>query len=233
MSSVIIILGAYSSNLKEGSFVNIVKNNGFIWENCQILRNTPETLLVENKCSTTYTEKIRKVSISRVEILDDSNCANYIEQKRIEKADHRRALDNIRKHNRGTQRAAEQRVVDSWKSRYGAAIPDTEKIKKMVNVLLSEHEPTIQNGVIGGYAGGTTKYTRPLPCAVPCSARVMMGFSWWKMLGYNSDCGCAWKALEEQQTKSITEFEKERIARNMVPCRGCENEECSGWEEGK
>jgi len=133
MSSVIIILGAYSSNLKEGSFVNIVKNNGFIWENCQILRNTPETLLVEDKCSsTTYTEKIRKVSISRVEILDDSNCANYIEQKRIEKADHRRALDNIRKHNRGTQRAAEQRVVDSWKSRYGAAIPDTERIKRIV-----------------------------------------------------------------------------------------------------
>jgi len=33
-----------------------------------------------------------------------------------------------------------------------------------------------------------------LPCDPPCKRRAMNGISWWKLLGYNAPCGCAYAA---------------------------------------
>ena len=31
-------------------------------------------------------------------------------------------------------------------------------------------------------------------CKTPCEPHIMSGQSWWKELGYNLDCICAWEA---------------------------------------
>jgi len=35
-------------------------------------------------------------------------------------------------------------------------------------------------------------------CKPPCVPRPMIGRSWWKCLGYNTPCSCAYKKKQEQ-----------------------------------
>ena len=51
------------------------------------------------------------------------------------------------------------------------------------------------------------------PCNPPCEKRSMLGRSWWKNQGYNSPCGCAVKAHNEQYPN---EKIKKRSKRNSV-----------------
>jgi hypothetical protein len=87
---------------------------------------------------------------------------------------------------------------------------NTEQIKLEVAKELKTYEPTLANGVItcdmwqidGKWYEPT--FVRPVACAKPCEKRCMMGRSWWKLLGYNFSCGCAWDALEVSLTKKLT-----------------------------
>jgi len=54
-------------------------------------------------------------------------------------------------------------------------------------------------------------FTRPT-CATQCVTRPMMGRSWWKAMGYESSCGCAWNCLEARFKLQILQGDsKERF----------------------
>ena len=57
--------------------------------------------------------------------------------------------------------------------------------KKLVRLNTKMTERSLEIGVM------------PKPCEPPCDPKGMMGRSWWKMLGYNGACGCAWKKMHD------------------------------------
>jgi len=100
------------------------------------------------------------------------------------------------------------------------------QITKEVEYLLKKYEPTVENGVISGLKWEG----RALPCATPCETRCMNGRSWWKMVGYNFACACAWDALETDLTRKLIQKERDRIAEEeyqkkpKVRCDGCDEQ---------
>jgi hypothetical protein len=52
-----------------------------------------------------------------------------------------------------------------------------------------------------------------IPCEPPCEKRPMIGRSWWKQFGYNTACGCAYKAYENYEKKEA-EWKKSCIEKN-------------------
>ena len=43
----------------------------------------------------------------------------------------------------------------------------------------------------------------PKPCDPPCETRLMSGRSWWKMMGYGGQCGCAWAKIRDPTNNFI------------------------------
>ena len=76
--------------------------------------------------------------------------------------------------------------------------------------VLEVHKPKNSNGI--GYCYDCDIHYRSIPiktllnvdwCKNKCEPRGMIGRSWWKRQGYNSDsCGCAYKSLTEKYKKN-------------------------------
>lgn len=106
----------------------------------------------------------------------------------------------------------------------------TEMMNAKVQAYLKTYELSKANGCIGC----DEFYTRPLPCKTPCEKNMMMnGRSWWKLRGYNTDCACAWDALETYLMEEEIQKEAMRLRRIEAEKWEAEPMECGECGEMK
>lgn len=147
----------------------------------------------------------------------------YNEAERIQKVLEQNEMEREAKRCKIEKIVGEQKISKEYLTKMMTPL----QITKEVEYQLKEYEPTIENGVFGcGRWEG-----RPLPCATPCRhCGLMCGRSWWKIVGYNFPCACAWDALETDLTRKLIQKEQCRVAEEeyqkkpKVPCDMCEDD---------